>query len=132
MLVFLDVPLSPAVNMSLLNSDTLQLTWSPPHTWLPYPITSYSIVIETTDLTLDNSSMELANVTVDGAVFSYNVTSEEVPVCTLLLIVVSACSAAGRGDALTAMAALPDGKRFSEKCEKHLQRNITEIETSYV
>ena len=70
--------------------------------------------------------------TVDGAVFSYNVTSEEVPVCTLLLIVVSACSAVGRGDAFTAMAALPDGKRFSEKCVKHLQRNIMKIETSYV
>jgi len=49
---------------------------------------------------------------VGASIFSYNVTSEDVPVCTLLLITIAACSTVGRGDSQTVVAALPDGEGF--------------------
>ena len=104
------MPLPPGVHWSAPDVDNLQVTWSEPFTWTEYPITSYSIVIETEDSSPSDNNTVLVNTTLSPSSLQYNVTSEEVPSCTLLAITMTATNIVGTSEAAIEWSALPDSK----------------------
>ncbi len=120
-------PQPPSVMSSILNTDTLLITWEQPFTWDLYPITEYSIVIETADSNLQDNNTVLINTTLSPSIFSYNVTSEEVPECTELAITMTARNSIGRSAPQVSMAALPDGKSYKQL--EHTNFSLLQTET---
>ena len=97
-------PLAPSLQLNVLSTTQLQISWSEPFTWEEFPILDYTITVYNT------SDQRITSSTVIDQTMFYITQDIEMMVCSELQIDVSARSQVGRGSVESVTGGFPVGE----------------------